>query len=118
MTTQNEQHILSRDEFFADDLREQLVPHKKGFIRLREMTDAAREQVTRQATIGDTIDRERLMKYMILASVVEPAIGPGDYERLQKKSATLVAALYMEVEQLNAMTQGAIEEAVESLKSQ
>ena len=112
---------LSADEFFADDLREEDVPHKGKSIRLRELTDAARSQITRQATVGEVIDRDRLIRLMVAASIVIPDLGPdrdATVDRLAKKASINVIDLYQRIEALNALQEGAVDAAKERLKSE
>ena len=122
--------LLTIDQLFGDgDLEERIVPLPRlgGAVKIRSLLEVEREQITRQASIGPgpnntaIIDNEKFAKLMIINSLVEPRLDRKELsawlQKLGRKSARTVATLMKAVGELNALEEGAIEEAVEALKS-
>jgi hypothetical protein len=114
-------YLTAEELFGVDDLEERdvYVPQWKRHVRIRSLTDDQRARITNRAMLptGD-IDQSRLMRNLVIESLVQPALSPNDYDKLGKKNAMAVAAIFTAINDLNKLGEEAIEEAVESFPAQ
>lgn len=99
--------LLERAELVE---REVDVP-RWGRVVVRELSALEQIQIRRDATKGGEVDGLELVKRVVQAALVRPAVTLKDVEALFTKSATPINALYEEIEKLNRANATGVDEA-------
>jgi len=95
---------LSREEILtADDLGEEDVdcPEWGGKVRIRGMSEAKRQHISKTATINGEIDSEKLARLLFIHGVINPEFDDSDYEALGKKSSAALQRVVVSVLKIN-----------------
>lgn len=99
--------LLERAELVE---REVDVP-RWGRVVVRELSALEQIQIRRDATKAGEVDGLELVKRVVQAALVRPAVSLKDVEALFTKSATPINALYEEIEKLNRANAEGVAEA-------
>jgi hypothetical protein len=99
--------ILTAEEILAAaDVGEKVVPVPEwgGAVRIRGLTKAMQQHLRRAATVGNTVDADRLELLMFVHCVVEPKFTEEQVEALRQKSAAAIDRVLREVFALQGIT--------------
>lgn len=107
--------VISAEELLSKQtLREEVVPVPEWgcSVRVRELSMATYQQVQEKATDDrGNLDETRLQTNLVLAGIVEPALGDDAYEWVRGQSMRALNRVLERVMVLSGIGAGAIEDA-------
>jgi len=97
--------ILTFDEILTKSLRTQEVDIKEwgGKVKIRELTKAARDRLSKQATINGQVDPDKLQVLMLAECLEEPKITVEQAQQLWEKSAAAVDKILFAIFDINGL---------------
>jgi len=112
--------MLSFDEILAAqdlDVLEVDVPEWSGKVKVRELTKAARDRITKEATVNGQIDNDKLQVLMLAECLEEPKITVEQAQQLWEKSAAAIDKILFAILDVNGLSELAQKEIQKSFRS-
>jgi len=112
--------ILTFDEILAApdlDVCEVDVPEWKGKVKIKELTKAARERLSKQATVNGQVDSDKLQVLMLAECLEEPKITVEQAQQLWEKSAAAVDKILFAILEINGLSEIAQKEMQKSFRA-
>ena len=107
--------VLGAEELLAKkSLREEYVevPEWGSRVKVRELSMGTYQAVQEKATDArGSLDETKLQAYLVIAGIVEPALGDDAYEWVRGQSMRAVNRVLEKVMQLSGIGLGALEDA-------
>jgi hypothetical protein len=107
--------VLGAEELLATkSLREEYVevPEWGSRVKVRELSMGTYQAVQEKATDArGSLDETKLQAYLVIAGIVEPALGDDAYEWVRGQSMRAVNRVLEKVMQLSGIGLGALEDA-------
>jgi len=119
MVTQKSDRILSFEEIMAiDDIskEEVFIPQWNTKVKIKELTKAARDRLSKQATINGQVDTDKLQILMLAECLEEPKITVEQAQQLWEKSAAAVDKILFAILDINGLSELAQKEIQKSFR--
>jgi len=111
--------ILTFEEILAvKDLDTSVVevPEWNGKVKIKELTKAARERLSKQAMINGQVDTDKLQVLMLAECLEEPKITVEQAQQLWEKSAAAVDKILFAILDINGLSEVAQKEIQKSFR--
>jgi len=112
--------ILTFDEILAtSDLSQEVVdiPQWGGKVKIKELTKAARERLSKQATVNGQVDSDKLQVLMLAECLEEPKITVEQAQQLWEKSAAAVDKILFAILEINGLSELAQKEMQKTFRA-
>jgi len=112
--------ILTFEEILAAkdlDTKEIFVSEWNGKVKIKELTKAARERLSKQAMVNSQVDSDKLQILMLAECLEEPKITVEQAQQLWEKSAAAVDKILFAILDINGLSELAQKEIQKSFRA-
>lgn len=112
--------ILTFEEIMAAkdlDVQEIEIPEWGGTVKIKELTKAAREKLSKQAIVNGQVDSDKLQLLMLAECLEEPKITVEQAKQLWEKSAEVVDKILFAILDINGLSDLAQKEIQKSFRA-
>jgi len=108
------EEIISTQDISVQEVE---VPSWNGKVKIKELTKAARERLSKQATVNGQVDSDKLQILMLAECLEEPQITVEQAQQLWEKSAAAVDKILFAILDINGLSELAQKEIQKTFRT-